>query len=441
MKLKENAFLWILTGFGAVALALAINVEREPSSFFIAARVVVCFASAYAGVKAYQAKKEVWTWLLGANAALYNPFVLVRLTREIWDIVAIFDIGLLVAAAIVLRAREERIAYFKDSSSATPNVPAVLAKEKEYRMPSRTELATLLTLLFLFLASIFISQYYASYGGATQTDAQNRNVGSATLGLAFWMYVIARVKHWRRPWRIALSGFVLSLATLFAASVGGVYTKGVERREVIASVERSIERFDPALAARLKADSGVDEVSLSAMMGHSFSRAIDQAPDIAVVKFIAEQFAIIQNDSPAALERCVAAFKGKRGGDFHLNEHEQLRMMRALENLYSAAAVAHKPNPTDTERKAATAALTVILKKVDPDGIFDDGERMKTLSEQNQCDLYTRLMQELQSVPPKEGAEVIRLISGWRDAPSAVSTQENTREVPFTGELDAPQPK
>ena len=406
MKLKENAFLWLLTGFGAVALALAINAEREPSGFFVAVRAVVCFASAYAGVKAYQAKREVWTWLLGANAALYNPFVLVHLTREIWNVAALFDIGLLVAAAIVLRAREERPAHFKDPSSATPNAPAVPAKEKEYRTPSRTELATWLTLLFLVLAGTFLAQYYAYIEGTTQTEAQNRNVGSATLGLAFWMYVIARVRRWRRPWRVALGGFVAGLVTLFAASATGGYTKGVEMREAVAS----IERFDPALAARLKAGSGVDGVSLSAMMGHSLSRAIEQAPDTAVVTFMAERFAIIQSGSPAPLVRCVAAFKGKGGGDFHLNDHEQLRMMRALGNLYSAAAVAQQSSPTEVERSAAAAALTAIFKKIDPDGILDDGERMKTLSEQQQCDIYTHLMHELQSVPPKEGAGVIRLM-------------------------------
>lgn len=407
MKLKENAFLWLLTGFGAVALALAIAAEREPTSFFVAVRAVVCFASVYAGVKAYRAKKEVWTWLLGANAALYNPFVLVHLTREIWNIVALADIALLVAASIVLRVREERPAHLSEPNSATPNAPEVTAKKKEYRTPSRTELVIWLTLLFLCLVGVFSSQYYAYYAyieGITQTQAHNRNVGSATLGLAFWTYVIARVRRWRRPGRIALGGFVAGLVTLFVASAAVGHTKGAEMREVLAS----IEQFDPELAARLKAGTDARGAPLSTMMSGSLSRAIEQAPDTAVVTFMTERFAIIQSDSPAALERCVAAFNG--GGDFHLNAHEQLRMMRALGNLYSTAAATHGTSTIDTERRAAVASLTAMYKKIDPDGILDDDKTIKLLSKQQQCAMYTRLMHELQSLPPKEGAGVIRLM-------------------------------
>lgn len=401
MKLKENAFLWLLTGFGAVALVLAIAAEREPVGFFIAVRAVVCFALAYAGVKAYHAKKEVWTWLLGANAALYNPFVLVHLTREIWNIVALADIALLVAAGIVLRVREERPAHLSEPSSASSNAPAVTAK-KECRTPSRTELAIWLSLLFFILADVFLSQYYTYIEGATQTQAQNRNVVSATLGLAFWAYLIARVKRWRRPGRIALGGFVAGLVTLFVASAAGGYTKGAELREILAS----IERFDPKLAARLKAGTDAGGVPLSTMMSGSLSRAIEQAPDTAVVTFMAERFAIIQSDSPAALERCVAAFN--RGGDVRLNAHEQLRMMRALGNLYGTAAATRSTSTVDAERRAAVASLTAMYKKIDPDGILDDDKSRGTLSKQQQCDMYTRLMHELQSLPLNESAAVIR---------------------------------
>lgn len=59
MKLKENAFLWFLAGCGAIALVAAIDADREPGGFFVAVRVVVCLASAYAGVRAFQAKKEI----------------------------------------------------------------------------------------------------------------------------------------------------------------------------------------------------------------------------------------------------------------------------------------------------------------------------------------------------------------------------------------------
>ena len=402
MKLKENAFLWFLSGCGAIALAAAIDADRKLGGFFVAVRVVVCFASAYGGVRAFHAKKEIWTWLLGANAALYNPFVLVRLTREIWNVVDLADIVLLVAAGIVLRAREDRPSQPGEPGGTAIPAPAVPPKERVYRTPSRTELAIWLTLLFLCLAGVFMSQYYAYIDGASQSDVQTRNVGSATLGLAFWAYVIARVRRWRRPGRIALGGFLAGLVTLFVASAVGGYTKGAEMTDSLAS----IEQFDPALAARLKAGKSSDGVSLSTMMSSSLTRAIAQAPDAAAVAFMEERFAIIQGNSTAALKRCVAAFNGS--GDFQLNANEQQRMMRALGNLYSAAAAGRTGNATEAERSASVASLTAIYKKIDPDGILQVEEKRKALSEQERCNTYKRLMQELQALPPKEGAAVIR---------------------------------
>lgn len=404
MKLKENAFLWLLIGFGAVALALAIGAEREPAGFFVAVRAVVCFASAYAGVKAYRAKKEAWTWLLGANAALYNPFVLVHLTREIWNVVAILDIALLVAAGIVLRVRDERPEHLSERGNAAPSAPALPAMKREYRTPSPTEQALWLTFLFIILAGVYLSLYSAYIGETTQTQDQGRTMGSATIGLAFWTYVLARVKRWRRPGLIALATSMAGLVTVVVASAASGYTKAGEMRDILAS----IERFDPALAARLKVGTDARGAPLSTMMSSSLSRAIEQAPDTAVVTFMTERFAIIQSDSPAALERCVAAFNG--GGDFHLNAHEQLRMMRALGNLYSTAAATHGTGTIDTERRVAVASLTAMYKRIDPDGILDDDKKIGTLSKQQQCEMYTRLMHELQSLPLKEGAGVIRLM-------------------------------
>ena len=86
-------------------------------------------------------------------------------------------------------------------------------------------------------------------------------------------------------------------------------------------------------------------------------------------------------------------------------------MMRALGNLYSAAASEHRTSTTDAERSAAVASLTAAYQKIDPTGILDNEEKRKTLSETEQCGMYTRLMNELQSMPPKEGAAAIRAMT------------------------------
>jgi hypothetical protein len=400
MNLKENAFLWLLTGAGVIALALALVADRKSGGLFVAVRVVVCFASAYAGVNAYRAKKEVWTWLLGANAALYNPFVLVRLTRDLWSVVDLADIALLLTAAVVLRPRAERSA---PASSPIPSLPPLPtgepggatspsagapAKEKTYRSPSRTEKVIWLTLLFLCLAGAFMSEYYDYVSGATHNDAQNRSAGYWMLGPAFWAYIIARLGHWRRPRRIALVTLAASVATLFAASATGGFVVGTDRKDAVAA----IGRFDPALAARLKGAERNSEASVSTLMRASLTRALGRAPDQAVVAFTEERFAVMQSDQELALKRCASAFSG--AGDIQLNSHEQDRMLRALGKLFDAAASEPRAEVSDVEREAAAATLVAVYKRIDPDGVLDDEEGRKALSESQQCAMYTRLMNE-----------------------------------------------
>ena len=82
--------------------------------------------------------------------------------------------------------------------------------------------------------------------------------------------------------------------------------------------------------------------------------------------------------------------------------------MRVIGNLYAAAAGGPTGSVTEAKRTAAVVSLTAVYKNIDPAGILDDEEKRKALSEQEQCDMYTKLMRELQAMPPKEGAAVIR---------------------------------
>ena len=66
---------------------------------------------------------------------------------------------------------------------------------------------------------------------------------------------------------------------------------------------------------------------------------------------------------------------------------------------------------TDAERSAATDALAAVYKKIDPASVLDDEEKRKALSEPEKCRLYTRLMSEIQSSPPKDGAAAIRAMT------------------------------
>jgi len=83
---------------GAVLLFLALF--EWPYGYYILLRWVVAAASAYAAWVAYENRRNVWTWVLGVIALLFNPIFPFHMRREDW---AIFDIlsGMVLLAAAV----------------------------------------------------------------------------------------------------------------------------------------------------------------------------------------------------------------------------------------------------------------------------------------------------------------------------------------------------
>jgi hypothetical protein len=55
--------------------------------FFIILRFVVFSSTAYVAYLAYQDQNEGWAWFMGAIAILFNPFIPVYLTRDVWIVI------------------------------------------------------------------------------------------------------------------------------------------------------------------------------------------------------------------------------------------------------------------------------------------------------------------------------------------------------------------
>lgn len=52
--------------------------------YFTILRWATCAATSYTAYIAYSQKAVGWTWLMGAIAVLFNPLIIVRLSRETW---------------------------------------------------------------------------------------------------------------------------------------------------------------------------------------------------------------------------------------------------------------------------------------------------------------------------------------------------------------------
>ncbi len=79
---KKNIVLAIT----AIFLFLAL-LNGWQYGFFTILRFVVFTTTAYVAYLVYQDKQEGWVWFMGAISVLFNPFIPIYLTREVWVVI------------------------------------------------------------------------------------------------------------------------------------------------------------------------------------------------------------------------------------------------------------------------------------------------------------------------------------------------------------------
>lgn len=98
---KKNAAL----GVAAFTLLLAL-LDGWQYGFFTILRFVVFSTTAYVAYLAYQDKQEGWVWFMGAISVLFNPFIPVYLTREIWLPIDFITAIFLVITSFLIKLKE-----------------------------------------------------------------------------------------------------------------------------------------------------------------------------------------------------------------------------------------------------------------------------------------------------------------------------------------------
>lgn len=82
MNKKKNAALIVAISFLLLALF-----DGWQYGFFTILRFVVFSSTAYISYLAYQEQKEIWALIMGAIAVLFNPFIPIYLTRDVWVVI------------------------------------------------------------------------------------------------------------------------------------------------------------------------------------------------------------------------------------------------------------------------------------------------------------------------------------------------------------------
>ncbi|MCD5382278.1 MAG: hypothetical protein LR017_03100 [Candidatus Pacebacteria bacterium] len=98
----------IAFGVAAIALFLAL-LDGWQYGFFTLLRFIVFASTAYVAWMAYEEQKEKWVWILGFVALLFNPFIPIHLTREIWLPIDFATGVALVVSVFLLKLNTKRI--------------------------------------------------------------------------------------------------------------------------------------------------------------------------------------------------------------------------------------------------------------------------------------------------------------------------------------------
>jgi hypothetical protein len=80
---------------------------RWPYGYYQLLRFVVCGVSAYLAYMTYNWQKIWAVWLFGFIALLFNPLIVIHLSRELWQPIDFICAVLFIIAAFVLKKPEK----------------------------------------------------------------------------------------------------------------------------------------------------------------------------------------------------------------------------------------------------------------------------------------------------------------------------------------------
>lgn len=104
MKLNTKKNFVLITA--SIVLLLAL-LDGWQYGFFTILRFVVFASTAYVAYLAYQDRQEGWVWFLGAIAILFNPFIPIYLTRDVWMVIDFITAVILIASILTLKFKNE----------------------------------------------------------------------------------------------------------------------------------------------------------------------------------------------------------------------------------------------------------------------------------------------------------------------------------------------
>jgi hypothetical protein len=84
------------------AILLFWALDRHPYSYYTFLRFVVCGVAGYGAFISIKLDKNVWAWIFGITAVLFNPILPIHLNRDLWAIIDVAVALVLIVSLFVL---------------------------------------------------------------------------------------------------------------------------------------------------------------------------------------------------------------------------------------------------------------------------------------------------------------------------------------------------
>jgi hypothetical protein len=237
--MKRTAGLYFAWLVAVVMLGFAVT-GKHPYSFYVLLRWICCAVFAISAFTAHKQYRDLWVWVFGVLALLFNPIVPLHLQRDTWQGVDWSAIGVVVIAAISFwrdkgterdskNMNEEKLARTfgrrhgngeslrRSGLRASENGDSNKLPEKHSSNPSRLRRTLWGAAIGALLAMLFVPCIRDGYEPIFNAAKYRINVAQLVLNVSFAALVGALASNFSgRAWR-ALSWIAASVALALTA--------------------------------------------------------------------------------------------------------------------------------------------------------------------------------------------------------------------------------
>jgi hypothetical protein len=236
----------------------------------------------------------------------------------------------------------------------------------------------------------------------------NPAAAGSMIGILVVAYFLARRRRARRPW---IWVFVALLGVFLINFTGALLRAYHKPQLAMDDLFRSIEMLDPVAAARLRGLEN-NQPGFQKEFQPILARAVQRAPDAAVLALASVQEQLVTPTSAKDTSRCVAAARGTSvPTETGISTKLQMDIIKAESDLIRASAN-NRQVPIVPGRADVMALMAPLYARIDPAGDLGDPSKFAKLSDEDQCQMYLKLMGGVHALTPSNAAIVFRYFIG-----------------------------